>query len=504
MASAELKRAARCEWAPGNPWFWMAAGLLMTSGAWILRLLTDRWSPLLVGVGLLACGIGLAIRLNSGGPAFLENYGRGIRGLVLLALALTFGALGTVLTVALVLRIGGWANIPWRPGGLSILWLVVAPMSFIACKMCLQHPHGQPLSAAEESTALLACSGLAAALGCWGMEWETIQLFLAVLAAVCLAAAPLMVVPQKIRRRVLSLLVLLHFGGITTAVLATPPVPWLVSEIWTRVFRPYLEFMYLNNAYHFYAPDPGNASYVWFRLQYLDENEKVHGHWVKIPEFDENGRHVYPTGLEYSRYLALSERSTYLDQTPLPLYEIVKEKGQMQVAPAGYLKRRQRHSPGYTPMVGEIVPRDGLIVPLNPDIPLQQQYQVPSREVKDLMESYARHVCRIPHPEHPEWRIFGVKIYRVLHLIPSDSDALKYFLDGGDPREPVFYRPFFMGEYDCDGNLVDANEPFLYWMLPIIQDAQGRVMDFARKHAGDPRWIRLPETKQWSEGEGLN
>ena len=27
--------------------------------------------------------------------------------------------------------------------------------------------------------------------------------------------------------------------------------------------------MYLNNAYHFYSPDPGPATYVWFRIFYI-------------------------------------------------------------------------------------------------------------------------------------------------------------------------------------------------------------------------------------------
>src|SRR5262249_51727018 len=30
------------------------------------------------------------------------------------------------------------------------------------------------------------------------------------------------------------------------------PSPWLSTQIWTRIYRPYLEFLYLNNAYHFY------------------------------------------------------------------------------------------------------------------------------------------------------------------------------------------------------------------------------------------------------------
>jgi hypothetical protein len=33
---------------------------------------------------------------------------------------------------------------------------------------------------------------------------------------------------------------------------------------------------------------------------------------------------------------------------------------------------------------------------------------------------------------------------------------------------PGTYRPYFMGEFDAHGNLVDPQEDLLYWMLPII------------------------------------
>ena len=64
-----------------------------------------------------------------------------------------------------------------------------------------------------------------------------------------------------------------------------------MQQIWTRIFRPYLEFMYLNNAYHFYAPDPSTSSYLWFRVIFTDDADgKEYGRWYKVPQLDEKGR----------------------------------------------------------------------------------------------------------------------------------------------------------------------------------------------------------------------
>ena len=37
-----------------------------------------------------------------------------------------------------------------------------------------------------------------------------------------------------------------------------------------RVYRPYLNLLYMTNAYHFYSPDPGTSSVMWFAVYYDD------------------------------------------------------------------------------------------------------------------------------------------------------------------------------------------------------------------------------------------
>jgi hypothetical protein len=72
-------------------------------------------------------------------------------------------------------------------------------------------------------------------------------------------------------------------------------------------------------------------------------------------------------------------------------------------------------------------------------------------------------------------------------------------MKGYDPREPYFYLPYYFGEYDPEGKLLDPNSPFLYWLVPILEDGNKRNYDYARRHAGDPRWVRDPATKEWIE-----
>src|SRR5438045_224861 len=84
--------------------------------------------------------------------------------------------------------------------------------------------------------------------------------------------AVLVLLPRPARRVVLSLLLLVHFAGILTAVTAVDPqggsAPWVSRQLFARVYRPYLGFMYLSNAYHFYSPNPGPPTLLWFRIQY--------------------------------------------------------------------------------------------------------------------------------------------------------------------------------------------------------------------------------------------
>jgi hypothetical protein len=344
---------------------------------------------------------------------------------------------------------------------------------------------------------------------------------------------------------ILSLLITLHFAGIATACLAAPPTPWLVLQLWTRVFRPYLEFMYLNNAYHFYAPEPGPASYLWFRVIFEAPDESEHGRWYKVPHVDENGQVDHTVALEYQRFLALTESVTTGTPPPVPIHVDPQGVVSARVEPPLYGNRlrllpgkraEQTHlilqaiaaqgvvSPGTgSPIFPQVAVSLGVAgfdvsalgkrdpdnvvlgqqtfdrfrIPLHPDpalADLRQQVTLPSDSSRRMLSAYVRFVARkfAVDPDDASRTFKSVKVYRVIHIIPPPT-LLK---EGWSATDPELYRPYYLGNFRGDGSLVpfDRNDPYRGWLLPILReypnDPNSKIRDFARMHAGDPNWVR--------------
>jgi hypothetical protein len=258
--------------------------------------------------------------------------------------------------------------------------------------------------------------------------------------------------------------------------------------------------MYLNNAYHFYAPEPGPASYLWFRIESEDAQHQPHSQWLKVPDMDDNtGKPRYPVDLEYQRMLAMTENTTRNDPTP-PMY-VAGPDGEAHLA--AYYDQRVKHSPlavAGPVRIGVERPDPGLIVPFHPDINPLSQYQAPNLFSRLLLESFARFVMHQAAVKDPERRPLRVKVYRVVHII-----VLPQVLAAGwDPCYPTFYVPYYMGEFGPDGKMTKAGaeDPFLYWVLPIIKDDPSKpdstIETYVFKHAGEPEpmWtIDARETK---------
>ena len=141
---------------------------------------------------------------------------------------------------------------------------------------------------------------------------------LVVLDAAALAGVVLVLLPTPARMIVVGVLVLVHFGGmITAATTIDPPgasAPWVSQQAWLW-YRPYLQFMYLNNAYHFYSPEPGPPALVWFHIKYKDGQVK----WVKIPHRDDD-----PVPIHHTRLLSITESTAMpspVQQPPEPLWK---------------------------------------------------------------------------------------------------------------------------------------------------------------------------------------
>lgn len=284
-------------------------------------------------------------------------------------------------------------------------------------------------------------------------RWDSARLLLRILAVVSAAASLLVMLPPVVFRIVFSYLILFHFSGILTAVTNIPPTaPWLSSMLWAHVYRPYLQFMYLNNAYHYYSPNPGPATLMWFRLDYGTKDGRKYWRWVKVPDFDERGTPIRADGralrpyVEYTRRLSLAESINMDADTP----------------PADFFARRARRE------------QEGnrRRIPLHPEVIPTVQYRPPGALAQRWIASYVRHVARAyRHEEHPELPIVRVKVYRVIHNILEPGQ----FLAGIDPNDPALYWPFYQGEYDPEGRPIAGSlvDPFYGWLIPIVRQPKG-------------------------------
>jgi hypothetical protein len=315
---------------------------------------------------------------------------------------------------------------------------------------------GAAVAVRPQSPLILGLAALSGLLAHGGMSWDSGRLLIMFLTVVAGLAAVLMLMPSVIRRVTVSLIIVFHFGGILTAVTSVPPQPWLSLLAWVYVYRPYLEFMYLNNAYHFYAPQPGPATFVWFYVRYEDGS----GKWVKIPR-----REDHPLALEYQRRLSLTESVNQLAQVPI----------------SEELLQARR-------MAGNI---NG--IPMYPGTDPYLQRREPNIYSKRMLETYARYVARsTPHPTDPDKKVKSVKIYRGFHDIPG----ARSIASGDDPDAAFQYYPYYQGEFDPEGHLLNPRDPYLYWLIPILRGQSSGSMSsgsFGAFRAGVGSARRAPE-----------
>jgi hypothetical protein len=333
------------------------------------------------------------------------------------------------------------------------------------------------------SAGIVALGGLGALVGYYAFAplFDSLALALGVAVGVSLGGALLILLPPLVRRLTITVLVLVHFGGIVCAVVSVAPPngspPFLVSAAWTYFYRHYLQFAYLNNAYHFYSPDPGPPSLLWFAIKY----EKGHGRWVMMPDRGSNR-----TRQDYQRYLALGEYCNQVNPV-LPPPVIFNQMWENRV--------KAGHNINVPTPPEEVVPRN-----------LQYRLLLPFSQ--HVVAAYARHVAVFyPSDAGPEDRVVSVKVYRVAHIILSPSEMAR----GRDPMGRDTYSPFFLGEFNGEGTMISklpridrgqfqSGDPFLYWAIsmgwkqkPGVRPAElmappssrtHYVIDYTDEHAG--------------------
>ena len=275
-----------------------------------------------------------------------------------------------------------------------------------------------------------------------------------------------------------SLLPFVHFLGIFSAVTSPSPQPWLGGQLWNRVYRPYLQLAYMNNAYQFYSPDPGPACQLWFCVTYgpegaeaIDEpankdfsadfNEselgtkpageakKAETAWHKLPIRPE--QYLDPLGQTYYRRLSITEQT-------------------MAQPPANYAANPRD-------VVESTSAREAVrTIAYHPEIPVANQYRQPNDQIsRFVMPSYIRHVAHIM--ARPGKSIQSIKAYRVVHrIVPIEAIAGQpasetYGMPAIVPTaayDPIMFLPYYQGDFHADGRLINPNDPMLYWLVPIL------------------------------------
>jgi len=112
------------------------------------------------------------------------------------------------------------------------------------------------------------------------------------------------------------------------------------------------------------------------------------------------------------------------------------------------------------------------VIPLHPVDPVGFQYKLPYPDVaRFLIPSYASHVIVKHTPNKEVAARTTVKLYRLEHRTMLPEEYATPLPNGGylDPYHPSTYRPYFLGEYDARGNLINPQEDLLYWLLPVLQ-----------------------------------
>jgi hypothetical protein len=307
---------------------------------------------------------------------------------------------------------------------------------------------GVAVSLRPRSALVLGLAALSGVLGAWALQaWDSAQLLVGVLSAVAAFAALVVLLPSVVQRAIVSVMIVLHFVGILSAVASVPPTPALMNWAWAYLYRPYLQFMYLNNAYHFYSPEPGPGVLVWFYVRYEDGSAD----WYKIPDRAQNALIQ-----EYQRRLSLAESTNQL-QPPAPVDAAIVEA-----------RRRAAVADG---------------IPPYPGMDASTQRREPNPFSKEMVKNYARFIAHLKARETGK-TVRSVKVYRVIHNLPRAQELAA----GVDPTEKHFYYPYYQGEFTPEGDLLNPNDPYLYWLIPII-----KTVDPAAFRAGT---LRLDDSAQ--------
>jgi len=309
---------------------------------------------------------------------------------------------------------------------------------------------GSAVAARPESSAGWLTSVVGCGLAYAGIpeSWDSFKLVVAVLAGVSLIGLAIVAMPERFRWMAASLLIVLHLGGIVTAITGEGDQPWLFSQLFARGYRPYLQFTNLNTAYHFFAPNPGAPNELWFGIEYDTPDPDKRFAWVVVPKRSDSHD---PLWNSYYRRIKIPEFASPASELIVPLATELQELGELRDPPE----------------------RDSNYVPHHPKLPAGQQLLVPNVAIQKLvLPSFVQHIAAAN--ERSGMPIKSIRVYRVQHDYVMPEQLVGAADDKGKPTrqispfDPTTYLPYYLGTFDSAGKLLPGPDALRWWLIPIL------------------------------------
>lgn len=107
---------------------------------------------------------------------------------------------------------------------------------------------------------------------------------------------------RRLARGAISLWLVFHISAVILAPASVSPSSGLVRSAWD-LCRPYLQVLYLNHGYHFFAPEPSASTLVAFVAE-REDGTVLHG---RIPHRDIGPRLLYHRHFMLTEHLGAAE-----------------------------------------------------------------------------------------------------------------------------------------------------------------------------------------------------
>ncbi len=120
---------------------------------------------------------------------------------------------------------------------------------------------------------------------------------------------------QRLVRWAISLWLVYHLAAIVIAPASVSPASPLVQSVWLA-FRPYLQLLYLNNGYHFFAPEPAESTLLAYTAKRAD-GTLIEG---RIPN-----RQIVPRLLYHRHFMLTEQMNTGPPELEQPWYRSYAE-----------------------------------------------------------------------------------------------------------------------------------------------------------------------------------